>query len=115
MLSLIGRMDLSERLLPLCEYHMKIMETIELFSEHKYGYCAHAFGAALRDMMKDFHVLVAQLEHQNRIGKLTLQVMRCTMYCYVLEVMVLLSTVSIIITSAVAIVLRGAEGERSWR
>ena len=38
------------------------------------GAVAHALAAAMRDLLADWHLFVTQLEHQMRIGKLTLQV-----------------------------------------
>ena len=40
------------------------------------GAVAHALAAAMRDLLADWHLFVTQLEHQMRIGKLTLQVKR---------------------------------------
>lgn len=68
------RVDLAERMLPLCEYHMKVVKTIDIYSAPSAGLCGQAFAASLRDILKDFHILVAQLERQNRLGQLSMQV-----------------------------------------
>ncbi len=46
----------------------------ETRSAFEAGAVAHALAAAMRDLLADWHLFVTQLEHQMRIGKLTLQV-----------------------------------------
>ena len=46
----------------------------ETRSAFEAGGVAHALAAALRDLLSDWHLFVTQLEHQMRVGKLTLQV-----------------------------------------
>ena len=45
----------------------------ETRSAFEAGAVAHALAAAMRDLLADWHLFVTQLEHQMRIGKLTLQ------------------------------------------
>nr|KAG5706873.1 hypothetical protein BaRGS_004208 [Batillaria attramentaria] len=44
-------------------------------SAFEYGLVNHALSAAMRSLIKDYMVLVAQLEHQYRVGQLSLQKM----------------------------------------
>ncbi|KAK6168733.1 hypothetical protein SNE40_019918 [Patella caerulea] len=65
--------DLVKRILPLCSNYSTIVRFIEEKSAFEYGLVNHALAAAMRELIKDYMVLVAQLEHQYRTGNLTLQ------------------------------------------
>ncbi|KAH7420640.1 hypothetical protein KP509_13G015300 [Ceratopteris richardii] len=71
-------MDLSlqesaKRLLPLCECYSIVSQFTESRSHFEYGLVNHALAAAFRAILQDYHALVAQLEHQFRLGRLALQ------------------------------------------
>ncbi|CAH9051446.1 unnamed protein product [Cuscuta europaea] len=63
----------SKRLFPLCESYMLINQFVETRSQFKTGLVNHAFAAALRSLLLDYQAMVAQLEHQFRLGKLSIQ------------------------------------------
>jgi gamma-tubulin complex component 2 len=65
--------ELSKRILPLCENYIIINLYVESRSHFKHGLVNHAFAAALRAILQDYHAMVAQLEHQFRLGRLSLQ------------------------------------------
>jgi len=56
------------------EYVAVVQRFSETRSAFEAGAVAHALAAAMRDLVADWHLFVTQLEHQMRIGKLTLQV-----------------------------------------
>ncbi|TFY54873.1 hypothetical protein EVJ58_g8598 [Rhodofomes roseus] len=55
--------DLVERILPLATYYTAITAFIEQRSHLDFGLVNHALCAAMRDMLKDYQVLLSQLEH----------------------------------------------------
>lgn len=65
--------ELAKRILPLCESYIIVNQFTESRSHFKHGLVNHAFAAALRAILQDYHALVAQLEHQFRLGRLALQ------------------------------------------
>lgn len=65
--------ELAKRILPLCESYIIVSQFTESRSHFKYGLVNHALAAALRAILQDYHALVAQLEHQFRLGRLALQ------------------------------------------
>lgn len=76
--SVDGSMDLalqesSKRIFPLCKSYLVINEFVESRSQFKSGLVNHAFAAALRALLLDYQAMVAQLEHQFRLGRLSIQ------------------------------------------
>lgn len=65
--------ELVLRVLPLCSSYSAIVRFIEEKSAYEYGLVNHALAAAMRSLIKDYTLLVAQLEHEYRQGKLSLQ------------------------------------------
>ncbi|PHU26718.1 Gamma-tubulin complex component 2 [Capsicum chinense] len=65
--------EFSKRLFPLCESYILINQFVETRSQFKTGLVNHAFAAALRALLLDYQAMVAQLEHQFRLGKLSIQ------------------------------------------
>ncbi|CAA0837124.1 Gamma-tubulin complex component 2 [Striga hermonthica] len=63
----------AKRIFPLCESYILINQFVESRSEFKSGLVNHAFAAALRTLLLDYQAMVAQLEHQFRLGKLSIQ------------------------------------------
>ncbi|KAH7841449.1 hypothetical protein Vadar_030015 [Vaccinium darrowii] len=63
----------AKRLFPLCESYLVINQFVESRSQFKTGLVNHAFAAALRVLLLDYQAMVAQLEHQFRLGKLSIQ------------------------------------------
>ena len=49
------------------------MNSPRLMHRYEYGMVVHAFVAAIQQLTREYTLLVAQLEHQMRIGQLTLQ------------------------------------------
>ncbi|PKA60604.1 Gamma-tubulin complex component 4 like [Apostasia shenzhenica] len=65
--------ELIQRLFPLCEDYVLISWFIEVKSHSGNGLVNHAFAAALRALLLDYQAMVAQLEHQFRLGRLSVQ------------------------------------------
>ncbi|GJE93998.1 spindle pole body component [Phanerochaete sordida] len=66
--------DLVERILPLATYYTGITSFIEARSHLDFGLVNHALCAAIREMLKDYQTLLAQLEHAfNSSPQFTLQ------------------------------------------
>ncbi|XP_051121281.1 gamma-tubulin complex component 2 isoform X2 [Andrographis paniculata] len=63
----------AKRLFPLCESYLLIYQFVESRSLFKSGLVNHAFAAALRTLLLDYQAMVVQLEHQFRLGKLSVQ------------------------------------------
>ncbi|KAL5504990.1 ALP4 [Sanghuangporus vaninii] len=55
--------DLVERVLPLATFYTAITGFIQARSFLEYGLVNHALCAAIRDMLRDYHTLLSQLEH----------------------------------------------------
>lgn len=64
--------ELTNRILPVCENYMVVSQFAEGRSHFKHGLTNHAFAAGLRAILQDYHAMVAQLEHQYRLGRLSL-------------------------------------------
>ncbi|XP_077221231.1 gamma-tubulin complex component 2-like [Tasmannia lanceolata] len=65
--------EFAMRIFPLCENFLTISEFVESRSHFKNGLVNHAFAAALRTLLLDYQAMVAQLEHQFRLGRLSIQ------------------------------------------
>ncbi|KAK2180083.1 hypothetical protein NP493_457g05005 [Ridgeia piscesae] len=65
--------ELVKRILPLCSNYSIVVRFIEEKSAFEYGLVNQALSSAMRTLIKDYLVLVAQLEHQFRQGQLSLQ------------------------------------------
>lgn len=65
--------ELAKRIFPLCESFLLIDQFVESRSQFKNGLVNHAFAAALRALLLDYQAMVAQLEHQFRMGRLSIQ------------------------------------------
>ncbi|XP_074579090.1 gamma-tubulin complex component 2 isoform X2 [Curcuma longa] len=65
--------ELTQRIFPLCQNYVLINYFVEAKSHFKSGLVNHAFAAALRAFLLDYQAMVAQLEHQFRLGRLSVQ------------------------------------------
>ncbi|KMZ72410.1 putative Gamma-tubulin complex component [Zostera marina] len=65
--------ELSQRLFPLCKNFISINDFVESKSHFNTGLVNHAFAASLRTLLLDYQAMVAQLEHQFHLGRLSLQ------------------------------------------
>ncbi|KAK4577980.1 hypothetical protein RGQ29_028207 [Quercus rubra] len=65
--------ELAKKIFPLCESFMMINQFVESRSQFKNGLVNHAFAAALRALLLDYQAMVAQLEHQFQLGRLSMQ------------------------------------------
>ncbi|KAE9243257.1 Gamma-tubulin complex component 2 [Phytophthora fragariae] len=61
-------LTLASRCLPLGEFYLKLTLYIEQFSRYEYGQVSHALCAALKTLVKEYKIMVGQLEHQARCG-----------------------------------------------
>jgi gamma-tubulin complex component 2 len=68
-----GLSFLVERLLPLCDCYVRVNAFVCERGRYDYGMVAHALAAAMRVLLREYLVLVAQLETQLRKGGLSLQ------------------------------------------
>lgn len=64
---------LLNRILPVCGHYSAVRRFVEENSKFVYGMVNQALCAAMRVVLKEFLVVVAQLEHQLRAGQLSLQ------------------------------------------
>jgi gamma-tubulin complex component 2 len=67
--------EMAARMLPICNYVVIIQRYIETRSGacYEWGQVCQALSGALRALLNDWEVIVAQLEGQLKLGKLTLQ------------------------------------------
>lgn len=65
--------EMTKRIFPICENFLAISHFVESRSHFKSGLVNHAFAAAIRSLLLDYQAMVAQLEHQFRLGKLSVQ------------------------------------------
>ncbi|XP_050206801.1 gamma-tubulin complex component 2 isoform X2 [Mercurialis annua] len=65
--------ELAKRIFPLCKSYLLVDQFVETRSQFKNGVVNHAFAAALRALLLDYQAMVAQLEHQFRLGRLSIQ------------------------------------------
>eukprot|EP00727_Mastigamoeba_balamuthi_P001036 m51a1_g1093 putative gamma-tubulin complex component 2 isoform x1 (765) ;mRNA; r:66278-69215 len=63
----------AQRVLPAAVYYTKVSQHAVASSKYDAGFVANAFAAALFDLLKEYLIFVAQLEHQHKLGLLTLQ------------------------------------------
>ena len=67
--------DLTRRLLPVCSNFATIVHFVQEKSTFVYGTVNHALAAAMKNLIRDYFTLTAQLETQLHCGQLTLQKM----------------------------------------
>ncbi|KAH0462098.1 hypothetical protein IEQ34_009673 [Dendrobium chrysotoxum] len=65
--------ELIQRLFPLCEAYVLVSWFVETKSHFGSGLVNHALAAAMRALLLDYQAMVAQLEHQFRLGRLSVQ------------------------------------------
>lgn len=69
----MSMLELVQRILPVCSHYSTICRFMEGKSSFEHGLVNHALCAAMRTLLKEYLILVAQLEHQFRLGQLSLQ------------------------------------------
>ena len=97
-------LEMATRMLPLCEYVSVISRYSELRRQYPWGLVCQALGGAMRSILLDWDLMLAQLEHQLHGNKLTLQ----ALWYYVQPPMSALRLVAGIAAEASARRLRGA-------
>ncbi|XP_050915701.1 gamma-tubulin complex component 2 [Lathyrus oleraceus] len=65
--------ELAKWIFPICRRFLLINQFMESRSQFQNGLVNHAFFSALREFLLDYQAFVAQLEHQFRLGRLSLQ------------------------------------------
>ncbi|KAG0274991.1 hypothetical protein BGZ95_009286 [Linnemannia exigua] len=86
--------DLVSRILPLASIYLSLEAFVELHSRFEYGYVNHALCAAIRNLLKEYLILIAQLEHQFRSSPdFTLQ----KLWYYIQPTMQTLSSLDILV------------------
>lgn len=58
--------SLASRCFCLGEFYLKLTLYVEQFSRYEYGQVNHAFCAALKSLLKEYTIVIAQLEHQTK-------------------------------------------------
>eukprot|EP00798_Chlamydomonas_sp_ICE-L_P000238 gene238-4000_t len=71
--------EMVEKVVPICEYVAVLQRFIETRSSFHHGLVSHAVAAALRTLLQDWFLVVTQLEHQLRLGVLSMQAL--VYYC----------------------------------
>jgi hypothetical protein len=61
------------QLLPVCECIIRIRAFLKQQSRYEYGLTSHALCTSVLEILKDFHILIAQLEYLLNTSRLTLQ------------------------------------------
>lgn len=64
--------EMTKQILPLASHYSMVVRFIQEKSNFKYGQVNHALTSAMNSLMKDYMVLVAQLETANRKGNFSL-------------------------------------------
>ncbi|CAM8894576.1 unnamed protein product [Rhodiola kirilowii] len=90
--------ELAKRIFPLCKSFLLINQFVESRSQFKKGLVNHAFAAALSALLLDYQAMVAQLEHQFRLRRLSIQ----GLWFYIQPMMGLMQALSIVIKKVVA-------------
>jgi len=97
-------LEMATRMLPLCECVAVISRYAESRRRYEWGVVCQALAGAMRGVLQDWDLMIAQLEHQLREGKLTLQ----ALWYYVQPPMAALKLVATIAAEASSRCLRGA-------
>lgn len=66
-------MDIVERILPMCQNFIRLEEFLEERGRYEWGMVNHAFCACVQKMLKEYSILVVQLETEFKKQNLTLQ------------------------------------------
>ncbi|XP_020586336.1 gamma-tubulin complex component 2 isoform X2 [Phalaenopsis equestris] len=75
--------ELIQRFFPLCEAYALINWFVETKSHFGSGLVNHALAAAMRALLLDYQAMVAQLEHQFRLGRLSVQANVGSATCFI--------------------------------
>lgn len=67
------------RIIPICSYFSYIRHYIDVYNRYEYGVVSHAFCSAIRRMLKEYLILIAQLESRFRHNR-TLTLMKTWFY-----------------------------------
>lgn len=97
-------LEMATRMLPLCECVAVVSRYAESRRRYEWGVVCQALAGAMRGVLQDWDLMIAQLEHQLREGKLTLQ----ALWYYVQPPMAALKLVAIVAAEASSRRLRGA-------
>ncbi|KFH71890.1 hypothetical protein MVEG_02184 [Podila verticillata NRRL 6337] len=86
--------DLASRILPLASIYLSLEAFVELHSRFEYGFVSHALCAAIRGLLKEYLILIAQLENQFRSSpEFTLQ----KLWYYIQPTMQTLSALDVLV------------------
>eukprot|EP00736_Rhodelphis_marinus_P002957 Rmarinus@m.22365 len=69
----VSLLELTRQILPMAGFYVSVLRYIDMYSQYECGYVCHAFSASLRALMKEYLILIAQLEHEFSQGRLSLQ------------------------------------------
>lgn len=74
----ISLTNLMNRILPIATHFMNIARYVDKHNTYENGLFTHAFCASINSIIREYHILIAQLESQLRKGDLSLQVCLCS-------------------------------------
>mmetsp|Transcript_14171 Transcript_14171/g.27546 ORF Transcript_14171/g.27546 Transcript_14171/m.27546 type:complete len:1328 (-) Transcript_14171:56-4039(-) len=66
-------LQLTSRIMPLCSDYESAIEFVQRRTRPEFGRVSHAMSAAMRALLREYDVLVAQLEHEKNGQRLSLQ------------------------------------------
>ena len=90
----VSLQSLVSRILPVCSHFSTVCRFLDEYSKFEHGMVCQALCAAMRTTMKEYHVLVANMEHQYHLNKMPLH----KLWSYIqpcAKMMELLSTIAI--------------------
>ncbi len=85
--------EVAKRVVPVCSNYSLIIRFVEEKSYFKWGLVNHALCSAIKELLKNHHVFVSQLENLHRNGNLSLQ----KMWYYVSPIMSFMEVLAVII------------------
>lgn len=97
-------LEMATRMLPICECVAVVQRFVETRRQYPWGLVCQALAGAMRSVLQDWSLMIAQLEHQLHIGKLTIQ----GLWYYVQPPMSALMLVASLAAEASSKRLRGA-------
>ncbi len=93
--------EVAKRVVPVCSNYSLIIRFVEEKSYFKWGLVNHALCSAIKELLKNHHVFVSQLENLHRNGNLSLQ----KLWYYVSPIMSFMEVLAVIIKTINKVIL----------